>query len=198
VQVLFPGHAAGVKQTRTGPHVEAVGNLFIPFGRIETVDIHAPGEQPQLGRIEPFFDQFPTGLPGGDVDHIHLIVIPDNEFPGQILHTFVAGEDLDVLGQGRVVGAVDGQTQGPGDAQGGQADGAGGGRVDAGVATGVDEMEHFQQRRVEKFLIGVLFDLVDPDGMEVLDARFVDALSLVAGDDGEAFSGPDGQFGLLA
>ena len=73
-----------------------------------------------------------AGLPGGDVDLVHLVVVPDGEAPGEFLYGRVLGEVGGVLGDLGVVGAADGQVQDAGDAQGGQADGPGGGAVQVG------------------------------------------------------------------
>ena len=198
MEVLFPGHPAGVQQPHARAQAKARGQCRIAVDGTEAFGIHTAREKPHLGWIEALVDQFPAGFQRRHIDQIHLVVIPDDELPGQLLHGLVAGENLNILGQSRVVGAVNRQAQGPGDAQGGQTDGAGRGRMDVGVVAGVDEVEHFQERRIKQLLVRVDFEIVDADGTEILHARLEHPLAVVAGNDGQAFAGADGQFGLLA
>ena len=118
----------------------------------------------------------------GGVDQIHLVIVPEDEFPGQFLHEAAAGQDLDVLGNLRVVSAGYGQAKEPGDGEGRQPDGAGRCRVNVVEALAVAVFQHFQNRWVEDFLLFIFRQIVGADGFEMRYALLRLTVLIIAGD----------------
>ncbi len=148
--------------------------------------IDAPGEELDLVRGQAFSDQFLPGALGGDIDPVHLVVIPADIFPGEIFDIGVLGQVAGVLRDRGVIGAVTGQLQDAGDRQGRQPDRTRGGRVDGGELFPVTVLQHFQERRKMKFEFRVLGQVVGSDRAKFLDFRFsVLFVDPVTGDDRE-------------
>jgi len=81
-----------------------------------------------------------------------------------------------------MVGAINGQIQKPGDKQGRQTHGAGGGGQDAAETLFVAIPEHLQDGRMEELLLLVFRQVPDTQGGEVLDPLAVGMPAGVAGD----------------
>jgi hypothetical protein len=139
----------------------------VALDRMETLGINAARINLNFVAADSFFHQFILGALGWCVDQIHLVVIPEHEFPSHLFHEAAAGENLHILGNRRVVSAGDGYLQEAGDGQGRQADRARCRRMDVVEALPVAVVEHFQQRRVKNFLLLVFRQFIGANGRKM-------------------------------
>ena len=116
---------------------------------MEQGDVDAAFHQPDTIRQNALFNQFVRRAFGWRINPIHLSIIPQGIFPRQIFNGGISGQILGVLGQRRVIGAVDRQLQDIGDRKRRQPDGAGRGGMDVGNALFITVIQHFQNRRIE-------------------------------------------------
>ncbi len=66
--------------------------------------VDAPGHDADFFGLDAPFGELVKGVLTGNIDLVHLVVIPDHEFPGQAFDKIIPGQILGILGKLGMIG----------------------------------------------------------------------------------------------